>query len=146
MEVLVKYESGFRFSATCRGYTVTTGRGDDGMQERDGMWPAQLFEASIGMCIAGYVAKFCKEQGIPYEDMTIELSRRIETNPSGTATLGAKLSRTARIDAKICLGAKLSQKQLQGILEAADSCHITKSIEQRMQIVCSLAEASNTDG
>jgi len=141
MEVLVKYENGFRFSATCKGYTVTTGRGEDGNQERDGMWPAQLFEASIGMCIGGYVAKFCKEQNIPCEDMTIELSRRIEANPSGTKT-----SRTARIDAKICLGAKLSQKQQQGILEAADSCHITKSIEQGMQIVCSLVEASNANG
>ena len=61
MEVLVKHESGFRFSATCRGYTVTTGRGEDGNDKRDGMWPAQLFEASVGMCIGGYVAKFCKD-------------------------------------------------------------------------------------
>jgi len=97
------------------------------------MWPAQLFVASIGMCIGGYVAKFCKEQGIPYSDMTIELSRRIETIPSG-----AKSSRTARIDAKIRLGAKLSDQQRKGILEAADGCHITKSIEEGMQIICSL--------
>jgi len=108
MEVLVKYENGFRFSAVCRGYTVTTGRGDDGNKERDGMWPAQLFEASIGMCIGGYVAKFCKEQGIPYEDMAIELSRRIEAGSSGTTPSGAKPSRTTGIDAKIMLVAKLS--------------------------------------
>ncbi|KPJ65149.1 MAG: hypothetical protein AMJ43_11285 [Coxiella sp. DG_40] len=143
MEILVKYENGFRFSATCKGYTVTTGRGEDGDKERDGMWPAQLFEASIGMCIGGYVAKFCKEHGIPYEDMTIELSRRIETSPSDTAASGAKTSLTSRIDTKIRLGAKLSEQQRQGILEAADSCHITKSIEQRMQIVCSVAEPDN---
>ena len=105
MEVLVKYENGFRFSATCRGYTVTTGRGDDGNKERDGMWPAQLFEASIGMCIGGYVAKYCEEQGIAYEGMTVELSRRTETSPSDT-----KKSRTTRIDAKISLGTKLSQE------------------------------------
>jgi len=43
MEVLVKYENGFRFSAICKGYTVTTGRGEDGDKKRDGMWPAQLF-------------------------------------------------------------------------------------------------------
>ncbi len=104
MEVLVKYESGFRFSAICRGYTITTGRGEDGNKERDGMWPAQLFEASIGMCIGGYIVKFCKEQDIPYEDMTIELSRRTESEPS----------RTTRIDAKIHLGAKLSLEQKQG--------------------------------
>jgi uncharacterized OsmC-like protein len=140
MEVLVKYENGYRFSATCKGYTVTTGHGEDGNKEQDGMWPAQLFEASIGMCIGGYIAKLCKEQDIPYEDMTIELSRRIEAKSSG-----AKSSHTTRIDAKILLGAKLSPEQQQGILEAADNCHITKSIEQGMQIICSLVSASNTD-
>ena len=143
MEILVKYESGFRFSATCREYTVTTGRGEDGNQQRNGMWPAQLFEASIGMCIGGYIAKFCKDQGIPYDDMMIELSRRIETSSLDTAASGTKTSLTSRIDAKIRLGAKLSEQQRQGILEAADSCHITKSIEQRMQIVCSVAEPDN---
>ena len=140
MEVLVKYENGFRFSATCKGYTVTTGRGEDGNQKRDGMWPAQLFEASVGMCIGGYIAKFCKEQGIPYEDMTIELSRRIENGSRGPTPSKANLSHTTRIDAKILLGATLSSGQQQGILEAADSCHITKSIEEGIQIVCSLAE------
>jgi putative redox protein len=140
MEVLVKYENGFRFSATCKGYTVTTGRGEDGNKERDGMWPAQLFEASIGMCIGGYIVKFCTERDIPCEDMTIELSRRIETNSSGTTPSGAKPSRTTHIDVKILLGAELSSEQRQGILEAADNCHITQSIEQGMQIVCSLAE------
>jgi hypothetical protein len=28
MEVLVEFKNGFRLSATCRGYTVTTGRGE----------------------------------------------------------------------------------------------------------------------
>ena len=138
MEVLVKNETGFRFSATCKGHTVTTGRGEDSHNERDGMWPAQLFEASIGMCIGGYVVKFCKEHGIPYENMTIELSRRIEIGSADTTKSEDKLSHTARIDAKIHLGAKLSQQQRDGILEAADNCHITKSIERGMKIVCLL--------
>ena len=133
MEVLVKYESGFRFSAICKGYTVTTGRGEDGNKERDGMWPAQLFEASLGMCIGGYIAKFCKEQDIPYEDMTIELSRRTESEPS----------RTTRIDARIHLNAKLSPEQKQGVLQAADLCHITNSINEGMQIICTLVGDEN---
>ncbi len=141
MEVLVKYESGFRFSASCRGYTVTTGRGEDGNDERDGMWPAQLFEASIGMCIGGYVVKFCIEQGIPYEGMTIELSRRTGACSANTTSSSAKLSCTTRMDAKIRLGTKLTREQQQGILEAADLCHITNSIKERMQIVSSLADA-----
>ena len=138
MEVLVKNETGFRFSATCKGYTVTTGRGEGGRGGWDGMWPAQLFEASIGMCIGGYVVKFCKKYDIPYEDMTIELSRRIEIGSTNTTKSEDKLSRTARIDAKIHLGAKLSQQQRDGILEAAENCHITKSIERGMKIVCFL--------
>lgn len=140
MEILVKYENGFRFSAECRGHTVATGQGDDGKKERDGMWPAQLFEASIGMCIGGYVAKFCREQGIAYDDMTVELSRHIKTVSSGTTPSGGKISRTTGIDAQIRLGAKLSQEQRQGILEAAENCHITKSIEEGLQIVCTLAD------
>jgi len=143
MEIVVKYESGFRFSVICKGYTVTTGRGEDGHKQRDGMWPAQLFEASIGMCIGGYVAKYCKEHGIPYDDMMIELGRRLETSSLGTTQSGTKPSRTARIDAKIYLGAKLSHEQQEGILEAADKCHITKSIEEGMQIVCSLEELNS---
>jgi uncharacterized OsmC-like protein len=138
MEVLVKYDNGYRFTATCKGYIITTGRGDNGNIERDGMWLAQIFPASIGMCIGGYIAEYCKEQGIAYDDMTIELGRRVEPYSSGT-----KLSRTTRIDAKIRLGAKLSKEQQQGILQAADNCHITKSIEERMQTVCSLAEAKD---
>ncbi len=145
MEILVKYDKGYRFTATCKGYTVTTGRGDDGNTERDGMWPAQLFSASIGMCIGGYVAEYCEKQGINCEDMTIELSRRIERYPSGGGSSEAKLSRTTRIDAKILLSTKLSEEQQQGILEAADKCHITNSINGKMQIVCSLAEAEVDD-
>ena len=142
MEVLVKYENGHRFAATCKGHTVTTGVGEDGDKDRDGMWPAQLFEASIGMCIGGYIAQFCEAQGIPYQDMTIELSRRVEAIPS-KAPSGTSPSRTARIDTRIRLGAKLSQQQRQGILEAADRCHITESIRGGMQIACSLDEAEN---
>jgi uncharacterized OsmC-like protein len=141
MEILVKYDNGYRFTATCKEYTVTTGRGDDGNTERDGMWPAQLFSASIGMCIGGYVAEYCEKQGINCENMTIELSRRIERYSSEKGPSGAELSRTKRIDAKIHLGTKLSEEQQQGILEAADKCHITNSINGNMQIVCSMAEA-----
>jgi hypothetical protein len=50
MEVLIKCESGFRFSAIYKGHTITTGRGEDGNDKRDGMWPAQLFEASNKGC------------------------------------------------------------------------------------------------
>lgn len=140
MEVLVRSESGFRFSATCRGHTVTAGRGEDGNTERDGMWPAQLFEASLGMCIGAYIVKYCNEQKIPYDDLTIELSRRMETSSSPATSADDQRTRTAKINAKILLSEKLSPPQQQGILNAASLCHITRSIEEGIEIICSLAE------
>jgi uncharacterized OsmC-like protein len=137
MEVLVKYDNGYRFTATCKGYIVTTGRGNDGNKQRDGMWPAQLFSASIGMCIGGYIAEYCKKQGIAFDDMTIELARRVQ--PCSANNNAPKRTRTSRIDATIRLDAELSEEQRQGILEAADRCHITDSIKEGMKIVCSLA-------
>ena len=140
MEVLVKSESGFRFSATCREHTVTAERGEDGNTERDGMWPAQLFEASLGMCIGAYIVKYCNEQKIPYDDLTIELSRRLETSSSPATSADDKRTRTAKINARIRLGEKLSPQQQQDILNAASLCHITRSIEEGIEIICSLAE------
>lgn len=140
MEILVKYENGYRFTATCKGFTVITGRGNDGNTERDGMWPAQLFSASIGMCIGGYIVEYCEKQGIDCKDMTIELSRRTERYPLDASPLGLELSHTTRIDVKVHLDATFSEQQREKILEAADSCHITKSIREGLQIICSLAE------
>jgi uncharacterized OsmC-like protein len=101
------------------------------------MWPAQLFSASIGMCIGGYVAEYCKKQGIAFDDMTIELARRVQSCSADNG--GAQRTCTVRIDATIRLGAELSEEQRQGILKAADRCHITDSIKEGMEIVCSLA-------
>ncbi|MBN2181161.1 MAG: OsmC family protein [Sedimentisphaerales bacterium] len=143
MEILVKHENGYRFTATCKGFTVTTGRGNDGNTEKDGMWPAQLFSASIGMCIGGYIVEYCEHQGIDLKDLTIELSRRSEKCPSNPVLPGVELTRTTRINVKINVGTKLPEQQLAAILEAAESCHITASIREGMEVVCSLTEATN---
>ena len=129
MEILVEYENGMRFTATCDGHQVVTGEGNDGDTSRDGMWPAQLFAASLGMCIGGYVARFCQHHGIPCDDLRVELSRETARAPS----------RTTRVEARIHLGAKLTAEQEKGALRVADRCHITNSIRQGMEIVCSLA-------
>jgi uncharacterized OsmC-like protein len=129
MEVLVEYENGTRFVATCDGHQVVTGKGDDGDGGRGGMWPAQLFVASLGMCIGGYVAGYCQHHDIPCADLRIELDRDTARAPS----------RTTRVTAKIHLGAKVSQKDAEAILRVADQCHITNSIRQGMEVVCFLA-------
>jgi putative redox protein len=134
MEILVGYESGTRFVASCDGHQVVTGKGDGGNSSRDGMWPAQLFVASLGMCIGGYVASYCKHRNIPCDDLRVELDRDTARAPS----------RTTRVTAKIYLGAELSHKDAEAILRVADQCHITNSIRQSMEVVCFLASHAGT--
>jgi len=129
MEVLVEYENGTRFIASCDGHQVVTGKGDDGDRSRDGMWPAQLFVASLGMCIGGYVASYCRHHNIPCGDLRVELDGEAARAPS----------RTTRVTAKIHLGAELSHKDAEAILRVADQCHITNSIRGSMEVVCLLA-------
>ncbi len=135
MEVLVTYDNGHRFAATCHGHTVYTGKGDDGDTSRDGMWPAQMFAAALGMCIGGYVASYCEHHGIPYDDLRIEVDRETADAPS----------RTTRVTAKIILGAKLSKKDKDAIIRVADRCHITNSIREGMDVVCLLGDASDEE-
>jgi len=132
MDVLAEYENGTRFVATCEGHQVVTGKGDDGDTSRDGMYPAQLFVASLGMCIGGYVASYCQHHNIPCDDLRVELDRDTARAPS----------RTTRVTAKIRLGAELSRKDAKAILRVADQCHITNSIGQGMEVVCLLANHS----
>ena len=129
MEVLVEYENGTRFTAACDGHKVVTGKGDDGDSSRDGMWPAQMFVASLGMCIGGYVAGYCKNHNICCDDLRVELDRDTARAPS----------RTTRVTAKIYLGVELSKKDSEAILRVADRCHITNSVKQSMEVVCLLA-------
>jgi uncharacterized OsmC-like protein len=136
MEVQIEHENGTRFVATCDGHRVVTGKGDDGDSSRDGMYPAQLFAASLGMCIGGYVASYCQHHSIPCADLRVELNRDTAHAPS----------RTTRVTAKIHLGAELSVKDAEAIVRVADQCHITNSIRQSMEVVCFLAGHADADG
>jgi len=135
-EVVVRYENGTRFTATCDVYTVTTGKGDDGNAARDGMTPAQLFVASLGACIALYVSGYCKHHGIPCQALTVELDRETARAPS----------RTTRITARINLGAQVSEQDAAAILQVARQCHVHHSIEQGIEVDIGFAEAGGLTG
>lgn len=49
------------------------------------MSPGALFAASVGMCVGGYVAAYCRHGDIPYEHMTISLMREPSRNEPGNS-------------------------------------------------------------
>jgi uncharacterized OsmC-like protein len=136
VEIHVRYEGGTRFSATCGSFTVYTGRGDDGDPGKDGMYPAQLFAASLGMCVGGYVLSYCQHHDIPYQDLTVEVDRETARGPS----------RTTKVAMTIKLAAPVSEKDADAILKVADRCHITNSICEAAEVVCRLESGASQDG
>lgn len=133
MYVLVEYEGGSRFRATADGHTVTSGKGSDGDGSRDSMNPTQLWVGALGMCIAAYVLGYCNNHAIPCDDLAVEIDRETAQAPS----------RMTRLEARIRLGAPLSEKQKRAILQVANHCYIHKSMTHGMGVDISLPDSSD---
>jgi len=131
-QILIRHESGLRFTVTCGDYTVVTGKGEDGDTSRDGMDPDQLFLASLGACIGVYVVGYCRHHGIPCDGMMIELSRETARAPS----------RTTKVSAIIRLGAEVSEKDAVALLQVAEHCHVHESIRRGVHLLVSLGETA----
>ena len=130
MEVVVRYDRGSRFTAECHDHTVVTGKAGEEPGPGDGMWPAQMFAASLGMCIGGYVVSYCHRRGIPCDGMRIELERESVKVPS----------RAAKVAVKIHMPEPLPEEEKKRVLRVADTCYITQSIVHGMKVEVSLSE------
>ncbi|MFC1935587.1 OsmC family protein [Chloroflexota bacterium] len=109
----IKHQSGTRFTATNEDYSVVTGKGGSGKGE-DGMSPGQLLISVLGMCMGVTMVAYCKNHGIPYEGMEIEMSR--ENTGDGRRLKAAKV--------QVKVPAELSDKDLNVLTRVAHRCYI----------------------
>jgi len=130
MEIMVRHDSGTRFRATCNGFTVTAGKGQEGDINQDGMYPGQLFIASLGMCIGAYVVSFCQRHSIQHQGMVVELDYQMADSPS----------RVKAVQAAIKLPGNVPEKYWKAIVQVADQCYVTQSIKQGMEVKVHLSE------
>jgi len=131
MDVTVRQESGRRFSAECRGYVVRTGGGGE-EKHLDGMYPAEVFVASLGMCIGGYVTSYCKNHEIPCKGLTVEMQGERAEDGGGLAGIAARVKFPGELD-----------KRLRTVLKrVADKCFITRSIDAGVKIVAEVEESA----
>jgi putative redox protein len=124
MDIIVRHDRGMRFTAQCEDYTVVTGKADGDDEQNDGMWPGQLFIASLGACIAGYVVTFCQRHDLPYQGMSLELAYESTGSPS----------RVTAVNAAINLPASVPDRYRRAVIRAAEQCYVTQSIEHNMQV------------
>jgi len=114
MEMIVTLPRGDRVEAAFDGLTVATD------QDRSAPSPFELFLASIGTCAGIYVARFCRQRGIPTEG--IRIRQKISTNPE-----------TRLVDAiglDIELPAGFPQEYAEAVVRSAQLCTVKKHLER----------------
>ncbi len=126
MEMEIVFPGGLQVDAIMGDMVVET--------NQDGSAPAPfgLFLASIGTCAGIYVLSFCKQRGLPTDD--IKIVQRMHSNPF------------TRMIEKIELDIKVPQdfpeKYKDAVIRAAELCAVKKHMEQppQFEVYTSVAE------
>jgi len=71
--MVVKHEGGVASSISVRGHRVMADAPPAMGGEDRGPTPVDLLAGSLGACIAFYVARYCREAGLPYEGFEVDL-------------------------------------------------------------------------
>ena len=127
MEMQIDFPGGSRVDAHFRGFTVPT----DQPPSASAPMPFDLFLASIGTCAGIYVLGFCRQRGLPTENIRI-----IQNTTSDPAT-GMVCSVTMQIQ----LPTGFPEKYRAAVIRAADQCKVKKHIHHppEFQITAEIA-------
>jgi len=79
--MIVEYAGGMKFVTRHRGLEVVSDQPAKEGGQNTAMTPAELFVASLGMCVAVYVVGFAVRHGIPVEGLTAEVDYQIAEAP-----------------------------------------------------------------
>ncbi|MEO6954913.1 MAG: OsmC family protein [Polyangia bacterium] len=117
MDIQIHLRDGKRVDAEVDGYTIVTDQpvsnGGDGAAPD----PFTLFLASIGTCAGFYVGAYCRAREISTEG--ISLRQHVDKDDAGHIT---------RIGVEVILPASFPEAQRDGVLRAAGSCKVKKTL------------------
>ena len=128
-KIYIKHDTGTRFTATSRGLTLVSGKGDPEDGGPDGMSPGELFATSLGLCMGVTLLAYCKNHGLSCESITLEMER--ESTEDGRRLKGLKL--------KAQLPYELSEKNTQILHRVAHRCYVHQSIANGFDVDISIS-------
>ena len=113
MEMEIVFPHGDRVDAKMGSMVITT--------DQDGSAPApfQLFLASIGTCAGIYVSSFCRQRGIPTDD--IRIRQRMRVNPATRMV--------EQIELDIVLPEGFPEQYKEAVIRSAQLCAVKKHLE-----------------
>ncbi len=119
MEMEISFPGGARVDATLGNFVVQTDQPPHGGGEGSAPTPFALFLASIGTCAGIYILGFCRQRGIPTED--IRLRQNTEFDPE------TRMVRRVTLD--IMLPPDFPAKYAPALVKSAQLCAVKKHLE-----------------
>jgi len=115
MDMIIDFPSGSRVDAHFGQYTVKT----DQPPSTSAPTPFDVFLSSIGTCAGIYVLRFCRQRGLPTEDLRIV--QHITRDP--------QTGLVSRISLDIHLPVGFPEKYRQAVIQSAQLCAVKKLLE-----------------
>ncbi len=131
MDIQIHLREGKRVDAEVDGYTIVTDQPRSNGGEGVAPDPFTLFLASIGTCAGFYVGAYCRARGIPTDG--IDLRQHVEKDAGGRVT---------SIELRIAVPADFPAEQREGVLRAAASCKVKKTLAAPLAINLELVSAN----
>ncbi len=118
MEMTIEFPGGDRVDAVFAGLEVATS------QDGSGPSPFDLFLASIGTCAGFYVLRFCRQRGIPTENLRIRQR----------AIAGPVSKMIEKIELEIELPPGFPETYREAVIRSAQLCAVKKHLESPPRI------------
>ena len=106
------------FAAHARGHIVVSDQPQENGGADVGMTPPELLLASLGTCVAYYVAQFCEPRLLDCDAVEIEVEGDLMHNPG----------RIGAITVKVALPVELDEDRLKALLRAVSHCTIHNTL------------------
>jgi len=124
MEIVIDLPGKARVDAHVGPYTIMTDQPPQGGGDGSAPTPFAMFLSTLGTCAGIYVLGFCRQRGLPTED--IHIVERVHSNP----TTGM----VEHIDLDIQLPPNFPEKYKDAVIRAADQCLVKKHLETPPEI------------
>lgn len=119
MEMVITFPGGARVDAHFGPYVVRTDQPPQGGGQGSAPTPFATFLASIGTCAGIYVLGFCKQRGLPTDD--IRIVQRLQVNPAN--------GMVSKVLLDIQVPPEFPEKYHAALIRAAEQCAVKKHME-----------------
>jgi ribosomal protein S12 methylthiotransferase accessory factor len=119
MEMIIRFPGGTRVDAEFGPYTVRTDQPHHAGGEASAPTPFATFLASIGTCAGIYVLGFCRQRGLPTDDLRIV--QRMDVDKA--------TGMVANIHLDIHVPAGFPVKYRDALVRSAEQCTVKKHME-----------------